>query len=274
VLADIIEKEATASEKKFLHDYSYNLFEEALIKEQRVLEINQDTIDDAINRVKDFSFVKVVGRVAFNDLKQVEHTIKNFNSIGEALGYISLKKDYDNEVKGLKEQLKAIADRNQKAKAESMLKNKASFKKVLEEKGLQFDEDYLKHLSYMLDYGYNQQFEVQIPIVSNSNEYYLFSAQLDRSNLKDDEYRIIKKFSRETEREFVLFGILTQVQSLAEKKNLLENAVSKVRTDSENANLKEALMNMVALLTNIEKTFTGKLDYEYIIDPISLYLEI
>jgi len=38
--------------------------------------------------------------------------------------------------------------------------------------------------------------------------------------------------------------------------------------------MKEALMNMVSMLTNLETTFTGKLDYEYIIDPIAVYLEM
>ena len=43
---------------------------------------------------------------------------------------------------------------------------------------------------------------------------------------------------------------------------------------SDDANLKEAIMNVVSSLTDVEKTFTGKLDYEYIIDPISMYIEL
>jgi hypothetical protein len=41
---DIIEKNNSLTEKKFLHDYSYILFEEALFKENRVLEINSNNI--------------------------------------------------------------------------------------------------------------------------------------------------------------------------------------------------------------------------------------
>ncbi|MEO7990064.1 MAG: hypothetical protein ABI663_11010 [Chryseolinea sp.] len=273
VLADIIEKDASSTEKKFLHDYSYNLFEDALISQGKVLELDRNSIAIKIEDIKNYSFVKITGRVVFNDLKQIGDTISNFNSLGEALGYLTMKNAYDKEVKAAKDQFKSITDRSQRAKVEALFKNKADFKKVLQEQNLQFDAEFLKHLSYILDYGYNQQFEVQIPISTDDEQNFMFSAQLDRGNLKDNEYRIIKKFSRETEREFVLFGILTQIQPASEKISLLEKTMSKVAIE-ENVNMKEALMNMVGLMTNIEKTFTGKLDYEYIIDPISLYLEI
>lgn len=273
VLADIIETDTLSTEKKFLHDFAYNLFEDALISQDKVLQIDKESVDSVITRISDYRFVKVKGRVAFNDLKQVGHTISNFNSLGEALGYITMKNAYESEIKEIKSEINSIKDRNQKAKAEALFKNKTDFKKILKEQNLYFDPDFLKHLAYVLEYGYNEQFEVQIPIASES-QYFLFSAQLNRDNLKDNEYRIIKKFSRETEREFALFGILTQVQPASEKINLLEKAVNKVNSDEGSANMKEALMNMVTLLTNVEKTFTGKLDYEYIIDPISLYLEL
>lgn len=274
VLADIIEKDTSSTEKKFLHDFSYNLFEDALLKQSKVLEINRDNVDQRISEIRNFSFVKIIGRIVFNDLRQIEHTISNFNSIGESLGYVTMKAEYDREMKPIIDQLKAMPDRNQKAKAEAIVKNKANFKKALEESNLHHDPEYLKHLAHILNFGYNQQFEIQIPITSALDNFFVFSAQLDRNNLKDNEFNIIKKFSRETEREFVLFGILTQVQSANEKKKLLERAVEKVDSKSDITSLKEAIMSLVSHMTVLEKTFTGKLDYEYIIDPISLYLEI
>ena len=273
LLADIIEKDSNQTEKKFLHDYSYNLFEDALIKENRVLEIDIDNIEKNIEKIGDFSFVKISGNVIFNDLKTIEDTIKNFNQIGGALGYVTQKAAYDEEIKNLKNTVKSVADRNQKSKMNSMLKSKSNFKKILLEQGLNMDDEFLKNLSYILDYGYNQQFEVQVPIKSISENFHLFSAQLKRENLKDDEYSIIKKYSRETEKEFKLFGILTQKLTVESKESIFEKL--KINTkDLENPNMKEALMNMVSIITNLEKTFTGKLDYEYVIDPISLYIEI
>jgi hypothetical protein len=273
VLADIIEKDSNQIEKKFLHDYSYNLFEDALIKEERVLELNFDSISGNIDKIGDYSFVKISGNVIFNDLKTIEDTIKNFNKIGEAFGYMVQKKEYDIEMANLKETLNNIADRNQKAKANAMFKSKLDFKKILKEQGLNLDDDYLRNLAYLLDYGYNQQFEVQLPIKAITDDFYLFSAQLKRENLKDDEYSIIKKYSRETEKEFKLFGILTQ-RLTVENKNKIFSDLKGHQEISDSPNLKESLMNVVSELTNLEKSFTGKLNYEYIIDPIALYIEI
>lgn len=273
ILADIIEKNTNHTEKKFLHDFSYNLFEDSLIKENRVLELTSSNIEENISKINDFSFVKISGNVIFNDLKIIEDTISNFNKIGEALGYVTQKAKYDEELAEVKKVLNTIVDRNQKAKVASILKSKTDFKKYLMEQGLNMDDDFLKNLAYVLDFGYNQQFEVQIPIKSKNNNFQLFSAQLNRENLKEDEYSIIKKYSRETEKEFKLFGILTQKLTSESKLKIFEE-LKRTAVENETANMKEALMNMVSILTNLETTFTGKLNYEYVIDPISLYLEI
>lgn len=273
ILADIIETDVNQTEKKFLHDYSYNLFEDKLYENGNVLEIDSENIDDNIKKLDDFSFVKITGNVAFNDLKLMEDTLLNFNKIGEALGYITHKAEYDEQIKEYEETIKNIKDRNQKAKAKAIFKSSTEFKKILKEQGLQLEEDYLKHMAYILDYGYNQQFEVQIPIKTDEKAYHLFSAQLNRDNLKDNEYSIIKKYSRETEKKFKLFGIITQKLSQKEKDDNF-NSLKLDFDDIENPSMKEAVMNMVSAITNIEKSFTGKLDYEYIIDPIAMYIEI
>lgn len=270
ILGDIIQKSSNQTEKKFLHDYSYNLFEQALIERGKVIEIDKSNIDVQIDNLHNYSFIKVKGRVAFNDLEIIEEMLKNFNDFGYALGYVTKKAAYDEEMEGLNEQVKHISDRNQKAKAKNILKNTTAFRKILKEEGLQLDDEFLKQMAYLLNYGYNQQFEIQMPL----DDFCLFSAQLDRNNLKDNERTIIKKYSRETEKEFVLFGIITQVEKEANRESLLKDRTEDWENDEEDGNMKEAIMNVVKHITNVEKTFTGKLDYEFIIDPISLYIEL
>lgn len=272
ILAEIIENNTSQTEKKFLHDYSYNLFEQALIEQNRVLEITKNNISNVITNVGDYSFVKISGNVVFNDLKTIEDTIRNFNTIGGAFGYVTRKAEMD-AIKDLQNQANAITDRNQKAKTLAALKSKTDFKKMMLEAGLNMDDDYLKNLAFILDYGYNQQFEVQVPIKDDSNEYYMFSAQLKRENLKDTEQAIMKKYSRESEKEFQLFGILTQKLSTFDKTTLSENLRRSINTAGDST-MKEAMMLMVSALINMENTFVGKLDYEYVVDPIALYLEI
>lgn len=270
ILGDIIQKSSNQSEKRFLHDYSYNLFEQSLVDQKKVLEITQDNIAEKLKDIENYSFVKITGRAVFNDLKIIEHTLSNFNNFGYALGYVTKKAAYDEQMEELNEQVKQIPDRNQKAKAKNLLKNTTQFRKVLMEEGLQLEDEYIKQMTYLLNYGYNEQIEIQIPLNNNC----LFSAQLDRECLKDDERRIIKKYSRETEKEFVLFGILTQVKKVQDRESLLSDKTEDWVDEEEDGNMKEALMNVVRTLTGVEKTFTGKLDYEYIVDPISMYMEL
>lgn len=269
VLADIIEKDTNYTEKKFLHDFSYNLFEEALQKDNRVLEINKSNISTELDKIPDYSFVKIKSNVVFNDLETMEKTISSFNRMGEALGFITLKAKYDELMKEAQEDFKNIKDRNQKSNANHILKNKVSFKKVLIDEGLNLDDDYLKNMEYLIQYGYHRQFEVQMPL-SNSENLILFSAQLNRDNLKESENNIVKKYSRESEKEFTLFGIVTQKMTKQKKEEMFES----LKINNEDPNLKEAMFNMIKQLSNLENTFVGKLDYEYVIDPIALYIEI
>lgn len=46
-------------ERKFLHNYSYNLFKEKLLDDQRVLEIDLDNIDKVSGDLKNYDSVKV-----------------------------------------------------------------------------------------------------------------------------------------------------------------------------------------------------------------------
>jgi hypothetical protein len=269
VLADIIEKDTNYTEKKFLHDFSYNLFEEALQKDDRVLEINKSNISTELDKIPDYSFIKITSNVVFNDLETMEKTISSFNRMGEALGFITLKAKYDELMKEAQKDFKNIKDRNQKSNAIHTLKNKASFKKVLIDEGLNLDDDYLKNMEYLIQYGYHRQFEVQLPL-SNSDKVSLFSAQLNRDNLKESENNIVKKYSRESEKEFTLFGIVTQKMTKEKKEEMFES----LKINNEDPNLKEAMFNMIKQLSNLENTFVGKLDYEYVIDPIALYIEI
>ncbi|MFA6150059.1 MAG: hypothetical protein WC716_01980 [Chitinophagaceae bacterium] len=270
VLASILEIDTNETEKKFLHDYSYNIFEDALIQQNKVLEINSENITQTISVIGDFSFVKITGNVIFNDLKIIEDTIRNFNQTGEAFGYITYKDLYDEELNKFKDALNS--EKNQKNRADILLKVLSNFKSKLRELGLNLDEEYLRNLAYIISYGYNQHFEVQLPLKA-SNDYFLFSAQLKRANLKDDEFSIIKKYSRETEKKFTLFGILTQKLKSENKLQLFKD-LEHQRENPDVPNMKEGLKTMISFISSLEKTFTGKLDYEYVVDPISLYLEI
>ncbi|MYB63980.1 hypothetical protein F4X73_04760, partial [Candidatus Poribacteria bacterium] len=88
IMADILKSESGMQEKRYLHDYAYTLFEEELNKSGKVLSISAENIYQEIEQIKKAGFVKVTGKVVFNDMKILKSTIENFNQIGEALAYV------------------------------------------------------------------------------------------------------------------------------------------------------------------------------------------
>ena len=121
----------------------------------------------------------------------------------------------------------------------------------------------MEKLTSVLDYGFQNQFIVQMPIGP-----YTFSADCKRDDLREDEYSLIRKYSRFAEKEFVLVGTIAQSSR--------ESVDSEEDTDvsQEPRHMKEVIMNMVEALFTIESSFSGKLPNEIIVDPIAIYQEI
>ena len=89
IMGDIWKYESGIQEKKYLHDYAYTLFEEELNKSGKVLSISAEDIDEKIEQIGNADFIKVIGKVVFNDMNLIKSTLENFNQIGEALAYIT-----------------------------------------------------------------------------------------------------------------------------------------------------------------------------------------
>lgn len=235
VLADIIKAGNKTEEKKYLNDYSYILFEKYLIENQKVADINLLSKNDNIIEVcSNTSFIKIKGKAVFHDIESITNTIKDFNKIGKALAHMQTFDKLSNKPIKLDEYAKA--------------------------NGLYQDPKFLENLNILLEYGFNKQLEIQIRL----NDH-LFSTNVKREFLREKEDLLVKRYSRETEKEFVIFGIVTQCEE-QEVKELDENKTFD--------NPKEALMNMAAFLTRLESGFTGKLPNEIIIDPIAIYIEL
>ncbi len=259
ILGDILKNSERNTEKKFLNDYSYTIFEKKLIDDEMVRVVSSAEGEDS-QAGTDKSFIKITSKATFNDINTINNTLKNFNKIGKALAHITNFQ----EISAVREQLEKAkqntTDRNQKSKLQTQLKSMTNINKLATESGLQQDQSFLDDLSLVLTYGFQDQLEVQMEFVES-----IFSANLNRSYLREPEELVIRKYSRKTEVEFTLFGIITQHQR--EKLDELEE-------NEDYKSIKEALMNLVSHLSNVEATFTGRLSNEIIIDPIALYTEI
>jgi hypothetical protein len=266
VLADIISRESSTEERKFLHDYSYNLFEEKLFEEKKVLQIDSQGIVEALTKLDTYEFIKVKGRLLFSDVKIINETIDGFNELGEALVYITNFPALDQ----LKQQYSAISsqgkNRNDKAFTKQASKRLDDLSAIAKQLGLNMDQGFLDRLRFVLNYGYKDQLEVKVYLSTNNDETYLFSAPLKRVFLKEEEHLIVSKFSRYSEKEFVIFGMITQSRGNQSALPIKENASPE--------DIKQVISQLVLGLLNLEKQFTGKIENEIMIDPIAVYREL
>lgn len=118
------------------------------------------------------------------------------------------------EISAIKEQ--RAKGNNQKIMSQQLKSIDVRAKEV----GLHLDKSLLENLSLVLNYGFQDQFEVQMEFSK-----LIFSANLNRSHLREPEELMIRKYSRQSEVEFTLFGIITQhqrekLEELEEKKEL------------------------------------------------------
>lgn len=262
VLADVIISSSKATEKKFFHDYSFTLFEKYLLEQGRVLDLTKSSVslDDLRMSITKFSFIKVKARVIFNDVNKITELFSEFNTIGEALAHIKAFErigELKNEIDKLKIQTK---DRNEKSKLEAELKKLTNLSKLAKESGLYQDQKFLDNLSLLTKYGFSDQFEI-----TQNLDKAIFTSCLKREFLREKEEILVKKYSRKTEKEAVVLGMISQTFCVCE---------SEPEEDVEYSNMKAAILNLVEHLTSIENSISGKLENEVVIDPIAVYFEV
>lgn len=259
VMGEILTHQHGSSEKRFLHDYAYNLFEKELI-ERQLLDIISDNED--VPKLSNTHFIRVTGKASFYDYLALNNTIKEFNKIGQALGYIqyfSIDGTEQNQIKEAETQTKDRNQKNQINKAKSQIN--AAFKKYLTENNLHIDDTFLQNLTTIYDFGYKDQFEVRIPYPNCNIE---FASILNRTFLKENEENLIRKYSRQSEIDFSIVGLLTQCG---------EDKGCNVQISPEDNPMKKASINLLNSISNVENTFNGRFSNEIIIDPIAIYRE-
>lgn len=258
VMSDLLKTEKTSTEKKYLHDYAFNLLENELISRGLLYTI---TSKDTADIIQSKGIIKVTGQAMFNDYRTLQSTLSRFNSIGESFGFFQLEEHLKTLGNSVANALESTNDRNQKAKIKNLKqKINKTFVSFLQENGLHIEEDNIKHMLNIIEYGFHEELEFRV--TSNKLPFQL-SAILNREYLRDTEEQFVSKYSRQTEYDFTMIGIITQSGKTIE--SLTEHIPN---------GLKNACLNIVDKLTVMENLFLGRLDNECIIDPIAIYREL
>ena len=237
IMANILASEAKTEERKYLHDYSYTLFEDRLQESNNILTIDSENIDESLINIGNHGFVKIRAKIAFNDMNIIKETMGQFNEMGEALTYLS---NFD-EIKRVEEELEELSnstrDSNAKATLRQRMKALRNMEGIAKEQGLYQEPLLLDKLNFILDYGFQDQFEVRMSVGE-----YIFTANLKREYLREDEHLMIRKFSRFPESEFVLFGVVAQGPTVSEHGS---DDISDNPNSTGSANFKSAIFGII-----------------------------
>ncbi|NUB12041.1 hypothetical protein GAY28_04520 [Azospirillum brasilense] len=270
IMADIATARSGVTEHRFLHDYAYSLFEKRLSEMGSVVELRDHIGGDWRKVASEAGFVKVTGKTLFNDMAQVSKILSQFNDAGQAMTYV---KNHETimTARELKKQLGKIKDRNKRAEIGEII-NSADIESMAKNEGLNFDDGFLKNLQYLINFGFSNAFDVRVSLRSEDGEI-TFSSLLNRKYFREPEWDIVWKHARVPQKEFTVFGVVTQVGQPQdfEKEKDVENSG---KQNGEPTSIKEATLNMMEFIVGLEQTFTAPFSNEVMIDPIAVYREI
>lgn len=256
-MADMMFQSRSKSEMRNLHDFAFNLFEKELENRGILYDVK---CNDEISDLQDKGFVRIRGKIFFCDFARMQYIIENFNNIGRALGRLQGATFYE-QIEEIKHNANETKDREKRNRQQQNAKySEKQIENLLKSAGLVLDEKYVKNLSTVMKFGYQDGFEVRI-ILEDSP--LLFSAVINQSCLKENENVLISKYSRITEKEFTVIGVITQVGNPKPK---LPN--------NEGEDMKTATQGMHEMIANLEMQFNGRSSNECIIDPIAIFTEL
>ncbi len=245
-------------QKKLLHDYEYSIFENYLEDTGALLTIDSQSDELEIKQFTQNKFLKITGRATINDLEKVVKTFKNFNKLGENITILTMA----DEIIGLDEQLSKVDDQglSDVRKAIKKVEKDCNIQRMAEKAGLHRNGKFLNCLAEILEFSFQNKLEIQLEAANLA-----FTADLKREMLREPIENIIRKYSRKTEIEFTIVGLITQATAPLE-----DIAVPVI--DSEH--LGTIVRNFTHHIRNIENTFSSRMSNEIFIDPIAVYTTI
>lgn len=158
-MADMMFQSRSKSEMRNLHDFAFNLFEKELENRGILYDVK---CNDEISDLQDKGFVRIRGKIFFCDYARMQYIIENFNNIGRALGRLQGATFYE-QIEEIKHNANETKDREKRNRQQQNAKySEKQIENLLKSAGLVLDEKYVKNLSTVMKFGYQDGFEVRI----------------------------------------------------------------------------------------------------------------
>ncbi|CAI8908611.1 DhaL domain-containing protein [Pseudomonas chlororaphis] len=258
VMAEIIETTSSNIEKKFLHDYAYSVFEDKLVAESKMFDLSfGDTASEIKERIGNCKIVRIKARGMFVDSNEVVRSLRSFASIMQSFGIITTNEQRQNLIaKILEVQNTPGSKKTDLGRMQGELKALSSPNSHGDQTGN--DKLYHTHLAEVLEYCFKGSLDLSLVL----GELHV-SGELSREGLREPIESIIKKYSRISEVEFTMIGIVTQCGDEAADVGELDYTT-----------MRSGIRNSIAALSEFEGNFSGRLEEEIIVDPIAVYIDL
>ncbi|EPW7001993.1 DUF6414 family protein [Vibrio parahaemolyticus] len=254
VIANVIRETSRTTEKKFLHDHAFNLFEKEILSTNKLLDLTSTDLSSIESiATTDKPFVKVTAQGHFIDLQELSHLFSHFNEIGKAIAVLPLTEDFQKL-----EKLKAVHKQSKEVKdLQSELDKKV---RSLIANGLSLPPTSTQGFQTILEH-----FGDNIVRFQQNLDSLAFTSCLDSSSLREPLKAIYRKYSRKTAKKFTVIATIshangTQDVTFAEP--------------PEGSNMLAHFKEMGEHLYDMEQTFIGKSENEVLLEPIAIYTEL
>lgn len=260
IMAEIIEKTSANYEKKFLHDYAYSIFEQRLRETGKYTDIGRNAaFSDIKANTKHSQIVRVKGKAKIVDFSALHKILLTMDTMTQAFGVIT--HNYEREL--------ILAELNDRlsvpgVKKADLTELSNQLKKLSDPKNFGQDDNtklYQKHLAQIMEHSFGDSLEFVMEFSD-----FKVSADMDRKCLREPENTLVKKYSRFTEVEFVMLGIVTQMGALEEPKE--------PEDITEDHTIREALTINISALSALENSVRKRRANEIILDPLAVYVEL
>lgn len=261
VIADVIRETSKSTEKRFLHDHSFHLFEQELEKETKILDVNIHTdTEQLLTDLNDYSFIRIKGKILISDLDEIVNILRNFNEIGENLELTQMQTQLNIiEAKHI-----SANNKNKDKLIEADFAKAHNIQKQALEKGLRQPKIWSSALTDLLELNAKHALQFQQQFLDT-----IFSSYIEQKHLREDLTSLKRKYSRFTEKEFTVLGLVCQKPGSTTDVDepILETA-------SEDNGMKTRVRALASSMLGIENFSYGREDNEVIIEPIAIYSEL
>ncbi len=259
-LNDLLEIASKSVEKRFLHDHAYSQLESYLEQNSLLQEICNPT-EVTIEVLKAKPFIKIKAFVRFDNYEKIKDFFKEFNEVGVAISSLSNFEEVNELVTKLEEEKLSHRDKGKIREIDNTISQLKDFKNIAAEEGLYLDPYFLKQLTTIMQFGYNDEFSLS-QVIDNKQ----FTTYLNRDFLRESPELITRKYHLASFKEITVIGSISQ-------NGLVDNQYQHTeKKDFEN--LREAIDNLLGMYVNVEKSITGLMNNEIVIDPIAAYFEL